>query len=87
MGTKIETSVIMGNTYKDKVSGFVGKAIAVTKWQFGCIRIALRPVVVKDGKLMEEEWFDEESLENIIPKEKTTGGPTPNPKQNIEPKR
>ena len=86
MSTKIETNVTMGESYKDKVTGFVGKAVAVTKWQFGCIRVALRPVVNKDGEMKEEEWFDEESLKGVEIQNKTSGGPSNRPKMNRDPK-
>ena len=85
MGIIIETNVEYGKTYKDSVSGFVGKVIAISKFQFGCIRIALMPPA-KDGKLEEIQWFDEQAIENIKPKKKLLGGPTPNPKQNPDPK-
>lgn len=86
MSTKIETNVIMGKSYEDSVTGFIGKAIAVTKWQFGCIRIALRPAVNKDGEMKEEEWFDEESLSNVAIKNKIHGGPSNRPRMNRDPK-
>ena len=73
----IKTDVEFGKVYRDRVSGFSGVAVAITKWQYGCVRISLQPKVDSAGKLINSETFDEGSLEEITPKEKTTGGPTP----------
>ena len=73
----IKTDVEFGRVYRDKVSGFSGVAVAITKWQYGCVRVSLQPKVGDDGKLNSSETFDEGSLEEITPREKTTGGPTP----------
>ena len=53
--TKIETKVTFGKLYTDKSSGFKGVAVAISKWQFGCIRVALQPKVGKDGKKPEAD--------------------------------
>ena len=87
MGTKIETRVNFGEKYKDIITGFEGRVVAILKWQYGCIRIALRPLMGMDNKLPEEAWFDEQQLENINPIKKERGGPTPRPKMNNDPKR
>ena len=80
--TRIETNINYGNVYRDKITGFEGVAVAITKWQYGCIRVALRPLVDDKGDLRDEEWFDEESIEGIESVEHATGGPTPRPKMN-----
>ena len=85
MGIIIETNIEYGKTYKDSISGFKGKVVAISKYQFGCIRIALMPPA-KDGKLEEIQWFDEEAIEGIERKNLFKGGPTPKPKQNPDPK-
>ena len=91
-GTIINTEVAYGQKYKDKVSGFIGTAVAVTKWEHGCVRIGLQPAVDKDGKIDDPTWFDEKNLgkvddsgaekEAVSPVEDGPGGPTVNPKQN-----
>jgi hypothetical protein len=85
--TIIRTVIEYGKKYRDRNTGFEGVAVAITKWQFGCIRIALQPKVKEDGTLLEASWFDEESLEGVEPIEKTTGGPTAVPKRSPDPKR
>jgi hypothetical protein len=59
----IKTDVEFGRVYRDKVSGFSGVAVAITKWQYGCVRVSLQPKVGDDGKLNSSETFDEGSLE------------------------
>ena len=85
--TIVETNIEMGKMYKDKNSGFKGIAVCLSKWQYGCLRIGLQPQVKEDGKLEETQFFDEESIENIVPIKKETGGPSPFPKRNPDPKR
>jgi len=83
--TTIKTEIVFGNKYRDTNSGFEGVAVAITKWQYGCIRVTLCPKVGADGKRMDSETFDEEGLENIKPN-KYSGGPTPEPKTYCNPK-
>lgn len=89
MGIKIETEVEYGKSYESITTGYVGIAVAVTKWRYGCVRILLQPRVGKDNKQEEGEWFDEADLSMVLERktgEKPIGGPTPNPKQNPMPK-
>ena len=55
-----------GDLIRDKVTGFKGIAIATTKWLNGCIRVGIQPRDLdKDGKMIEEKWFDIDQLEFI----------------------
>lgn len=83
--TIIKTDVEFGKEYEDIVTGFKGVAVAVSKFQFGCVRIGLQPKVLEMGKKPEAEWFDEESLKKMKPVKKSPGGPTPAPKSNPDP--
>jgi hypothetical protein len=87
--TTIESNIEYGKEYVDSVTGLKGVAVAITKFQYGCVRIALQPKVKDDGegKVPELCWFDEESLIGVEPIKESTGGPTPNPKQSPNPKR
>ena len=70
----------------DRITGFKGKIVAITKWQNGCIRLGVKPVVGEDGKIIDTEWFDEVDLilvEDVITK--GPGGPTGVPKRNPDP--
>ena len=71
----------LGDTVRDKTSGFTG--IAVTRAEFinGCVQYDIQPKVGKDNKFVESQSVDEGSLEVIKPKKakkpnKPTGGPT-----------
>ncbi len=63
----------LGDKVKDKVSGFTGIAIGVTKWLHGCNRIIVQPVVGKDGKYPDNASFDEPQLE-VVSKKKVPKG-------------
>jgi len=69
----------LGDKVKDKVSGFVGVAVAKTEFINGCIQYNVMPKAGKDGKMPEEVGIDEQSLEVIVQKrkkikKKDTGG-------------
>ena len=59
----------LGATVRDPLTGLTGIAIVRSEWLWGCIRIGLQPNEVKDGKPVEETWFDENRLE-IVKEEK-----------------
>lgn len=69
----------LGAKVKDKVSGIEGIAVARAEFINGCVKYVVQPPVDKDGKWVEDRWFDEESLEQIGEgiemKSKPTGGP------------
>ena len=75
-----EQAVVLGQRYKDPVSGWEGTAIAAHSYVYGCRRITVAGVD-KDGK-PDEYTFDEPQLENsfegppltVTPLAKT-GGP------------
>lgn len=53
----------LGKEYKDKISGFIGVAVAKTEWINGCVRITLQPKLDKDGKIQDNVCLDIEQLE------------------------
>ena len=55
-------NVTLGDQVKDEVSGFSGIAIASHEYMQGCIRISVQPKVDKEGKLPEQQTFDEPQL-------------------------
>ena len=71
----------LGQTVKDKVSGFVGVAVTSHEYLNGCRRISVQPPVDKDGKLPDVVTFDEPQLEasSVTPviegDNNDTGGP------------
>lgn len=77
----------LGDKVRDKVSGFTGTCVAVTNWIDGCVRITVQPPIKKDGTLPEAISFDDGGIEVLkaaqvkLAKDKPTGGPCPEPKQ------
>jgi len=55
----------LGDTVKDKVSGFKGIATSRTEFLNGCIQYDVVPKVGKDNKILEGVAIDEGSLEII----------------------
>ena len=69
----------LGSKVRDKVSGFIGVAIARTEYLNGCIQYSVQPKVGKDNKVPEEIGVDAGSLEviqlkKVKTKKKDTGG-------------
>lgn len=82
--------ITLGATYKDKVTGFKGIAVAVTNYLSGCDRVALQPPLDKDGKVPEWQNFDtnqvdpvgKKVIELVKPQSKAKpGGPRPSPQR------
>jgi hypothetical protein len=72
--------VNLGDLVKDKVSGFIGVAVARHDYLNGCSRLTVQPAVSDCGILPDEKTFDEPQLEVVLAKKvkggpKDTGGP------------
>lgn len=73
----------LGDKVRDTITGFKGTAVARTMWLHGCARIVIQPEGVdKDGKVFENQSFDEPQLivlkSTKIKTKHDTGGPRPN---------
>ncbi len=53
---------MLGLTYRDKVTGFVGVVTTVSFDLYGCIQMVVTPPA-EDGKVKEGGWFDYNRLE------------------------
>lgn len=53
-----ETVDLLGYKAKDKVTGYEGTVISVSFDLFGCVQIALKPAMNKEGKVEEGIWID-----------------------------
>ena len=82
----------LGSTVRDKISGFTGIATGRTTYLFGCVRVTVTPVKIKeDGSLTGEDYcFDEPQLEvvsepdeNLIGKKKKKE-PTHGPREAVK---
>ena len=60
----------LGDKVKDKVTGFVGIAVAKTEFLNGCVQYSVAPKVGKDNKFPEEMGIDEQSLTVITKRRK-----------------
>ena len=74
----------LGDRVKDSITGFKGIAIARSEWLNGCKRIEIQPEILKDGKIVEADWFDERQIvlikSNAFPKQPPRHGPMADPK-------
>jgi len=73
-------TIQLGNTYKDKITGFAGVATGHVRYISGCNQVLLAPPVDADGKLRDSQWFDEQRLddqrsETIVLDNSVTPGP------------
>ncbi len=75
----------LGDKVRDSITGYSGIVVAITEWLYGCRRIGVQAQELKDGKPVEECWFDEQRLTET-PKA-TTGGPRNDPSRASDPKR
>ena len=76
-----------GDQVKDIVTGFKGVIIARSEWMNRCVRYAVRPREMYEGKPIEDRWFDEDQIvpqkgtKNLAPQTSPSGGPKPAPRQ------
>lgn len=54
--------VQLGDLARDTITDFEGIAVARSEWLWGCVRIGVQNKQMKDGKPVEETWFDENRL-------------------------
>ena len=86
MGITIKSNVEFGKKYSSITTMAEGIVTAISKYQHGCIRAALQGKVNEKGEVPDAVWVDEADLREVKLIKKETGGPTPNPKQNPDPK-
>lgn len=76
-------SIVLGQVYKDSITGFEGVAIARTDWIYGCQRVTLQPQKLKeDGGVQKSEVFDVGQLVGVDPNDLPPAGPRANPARN-----
>ncbi len=62
----------LGDSVKDKITGFKGIVTSIHCYLNGCRRIAVQPKELKDGKPIESQIFDEPQLD-IVKKQAVEG--------------
>lgn len=60
-----QQQILLGQTIRDKISGYEGIATTRSEYQFGCPRVGIQPPKKPDGSLQEEIGFDEPQLEVV----------------------
>ena len=61
-------AIILGALYRDRVTGFTGRAVQITTYLAGlagCDRVGLQPEAKDDNTLPRLEYFDDLQLERI----------------------
>lgn len=56
-------TIVLGNTYQDKITRFKGVATGHVTYLSGCNQVLLVPQVNDKGELVASEWFDEQRCE------------------------
>jgi hypothetical protein len=60
---KYESGVELGQMYRDELTGFEGRATAVSFWEHGCVRVVLESPKLKDDGDPRTATFDEPRLQ------------------------
>lgn len=68
---------LLGEKARDPLSGFEGIVVARTEWLYGCVRLALQPRGLHEGKPIEAQWFDQAQVEVVEEKPIATSLPAP----------
>lgn len=85
----------LGDKVRDTMTGFEGIAVTIADYLNGCRRIAVQPTKLKDGKVPDDVYFDEQQLERLgarwMPPAQPklaarTGGPRPAPRRASDPR-
>lgn len=57
------TGIILGKTYRDRITGFEGIATGFSYYLTGCAQVSINPPVGEDNKYENGRWFDDQRLE------------------------
>lgn len=81
----------LGDVVRDKITGFNGVVIVAADYLNGCHRVCVQPRELREGKIVEAEYFDVEQVERVeeegAPRLARTGGPCPAPRRQRDPVR
>lgn len=77
-------NIKLGSKVRDRITTLEGIATSRTEYLNGCVRYAVQPVGLKDGKIIDPDYVDVEQLEVIEePEDKKvvpSGGPRDAPR-------
>jgi ascorbate-specific PTS system EIIC-type component UlaA len=81
----MRSSVTLGATYRDKITGFKGVCTGHCQYISGCSQALLAPKIGKDGNAKAAEWFDVQRLDRVkseiitLDNQQTPGADVPAP--------
>jgi hypothetical protein len=83
-------AIKLGSIVRDSITGFTGLAVCRSEWLYGCARVGIQATELKDGKPVEVQHFDEQSVEVVKPgkpkiskdSSAESGGPQSYPQRN-----
>jgi hypothetical protein len=75
--------VKLGDHVTDKYTKFTGVVTGIAEFLYGCRRILIQPCELKDGKPVEDMWFDEQRVD--VNSTATVGGPQHDAKRASDP--
>lgn len=70
--------VVLGEKYRDVVTGFEGTAVIKMEHLNGCLQYVLEPGLDDDGKLRPQAMFDEQRLVDVSGERVATEAPPGN---------
>lgn len=72
-------SELLGYTFKDRITGFVGIAMGYCEYLSGCNQVLLVPPVTAEGAYRDGQWFDVQRVLLMPAENRITldNGPTP----------
>jgi phage terminase large subunit-like protein len=59
------STIAMGVTVRDRITGFTGVVIGRTEYISGCDQALVQPQAKPDGEYVEGRWFDQQRLEVV----------------------
>jgi hypothetical protein len=88
---KTATTVNLGDTARDKITGLTGTVVAITEWLHSCKRVTIQSTELRDGKPLDNQTFDGPQMELVKkagyyePEARKTGGPSITPSRSKDP--
>ncbi len=58
----------LGTTYHDKITGYIGTAVGITKYLTGCVQVLLEGKYIESKNEIASFWFDESRLKAVLQK-------------------
>lgn len=79
--------ITFGNEYRDRITGFVGKATSRVEHINGCIQWALDPGVNEKNEMQTGYYFDDDRIMDPATETKVVAKPAPRGNSNLSPSR